>query len=61
IHAPQKHYADIGRNSKVVFCNFLDMKLFPSGWLSKPLDLTARASPPKFGTKGPTRILSISA
>ncbi len=34
------------------------MKLFPSARPSTPLDLTAGASPPMFGTKGPTRISS---
>src|SRR5689334_18811319 len=61
IHAPRKHYADRDRNSKVVICNFLDMKLFPSGGLSTPLDLTGTASPPMFGSKRPTRVLSFSA
>src|SRR5690349_15091282 len=61
IHAPEEVYADIGRNSKVVFCNFLDMKLFPFRGLSTPFDLTARVSPPMFGSKRPTRVLWFSA
>src|SRR6476469_7860169 len=37
------------------------MKLFPFGVLSTPLDLTARASPPMFGSKRPIRISSKAA
>src|SRR6187402_2460127 len=58
---PAGLYADTGHNSKVVFRNFLDMKLFPIRRLSTALDLTAGVAPPMFGSKGPTRISSNSA
>ncbi|SPP94950.1 protein of unknown function [Bradyrhizobium vignae] len=49
------------RNSKVVFCNFLDMKFCPLQRVSTAPDLTGAGSPPMFGSKRPTRVLSFSA